>query len=56
MLTKLSIFVGFLLAIGNLIEKNIITTIPQEIYYEFSLVFCFTTMGYFVLRKFMNKM
>ena len=55
MLSKLSIFILFLLGIGQLIKNNIITTIPFEIYNEFSVIFYITSFSYFLLEKLLNK-
>jgi hypothetical protein len=54
MLNKLSIFTFFLLGIGQLIKNNIISLIPIEIYNEFTIVFCITTFGYWVLEWVLN--
>jgi hypothetical protein len=55
MLYKLSIFIIALLGIGQLIKNNIIRAIPEIIYYEFTNVFCITTIAYFILEKILNK-
>jgi hypothetical protein len=55
MLQKLSIFIIFLLGIGQLIKTNIISSIPIEIYYEFSIIFYCTSCSYFLLEEILNK-
>jgi len=55
MFTKLSIFIGLLLGVRQLIKEGVITAIPQEIYYEFSVVFYITVFAYFVLENKLNK-
>lgn len=55
MLTKLSIFIIFLLGIGQLIKNGVITVVPVEIYNEFSVVFYITSFSYFLLENLLNK-
>lgn len=55
MLSKFQIFILALLGIGQFIKSNIITSIPLEIYNEFSIVFFTTSFMYFVTRTLLNK-
>jgi len=55
MLSKIQIFILSLLGIGQLIKNNIITSIPLEIYNEFSIVFFITSFMYFLTRTLLNK-
>ncbi len=55
MIQKLHMFILFLVGLGQLIKNNIITSIPLEIYNEFSIVFYITTFMYYILERILNK-
>jgi hypothetical protein len=50
----LHIFLIFILGLGQLIKNNIIKLIPENIYNEFTIVFCITTFAYFILEQILN--
>jgi hypothetical protein len=50
----LKIFIIFLLGFGQLIKNNIIKQIPENIYNEFTIVFCITTFAYLILEQILN--
>lgn len=55
MLDKLTMFIIFLIGLGQLIKNNIISLIPKIIYNEFTTVFCITVVGYRLLQFILNK-
>lgn len=55
MIQKLQLFIISLLGLGQLIKYNFISSIPLEIYNEFSVVFYVTTFMYFIIKKILNK-
>jgi hypothetical protein len=52
---KMSAFILFLIGINYSIKKELITTVPKEIYNEFVIVFFFTSMCYFILENKLNN-
>jgi len=51
---KLFTFILFLFGIGQLIQNNYISTLPIEIYNEFTNVFYITSILYYVFEKILN--
>jgi hypothetical protein len=55
MIHKIHIFLILLLGLGQMIKYNIITSIPKQIYDEFSIVFYFTFFMYIIVEKLLNE-